>query len=412
MKFVSTLALAASLALGAGFAAPAAAQDQQAQQAPARQDNLSEEGRKALIPLEQAVTAKDAAAYQAALPAAQAAAKTPDDRYVVAQLQLRRGIDANDAALQLAALEAMAQSGGATAAELPTLYKNIGGLNAQEKRFDQAAAAYEKLAELQPANTDPLIQLARLRAHQKQNGQALSYLERAIAANKSAGTAVPEDWYRLGLTLAYEGKIPAKAASFSRSLVESYPSPDAWHDAILFLRQTTALDSEGKLDALRLMRAAKALRSENAYVELASELERGHYYGEVQDVVREGTASGLVKANAAAFAQVPRSAAAKSAEDKSALAGLEAKAGSDSTGVTAMRIANGYFGHGDYAKPDELYRLAAQKASIDAGLANMRLGIALAMQGKKAEADAAFKAVGGTRAELAGLWSLWLSQRS
>jgi hypothetical protein len=78
----------------------------------------------------------------------------------------------------------------------------------------------------------------------------------------------------------------------------------------------------------------------------------------------------------------------------------------------ALRIAEGYFGHGDHAKAAELYRLALQKGGVDANLVNTRLGIALAMSGRRPEAEAAFKAVTGARAGLASYWMLWLSQRA
>jgi predicted Zn-dependent protease len=74
-------------------------------------------------------------------------------------------------------------------------------------------------------------------------------------------------------------------------------------------------------------------------------------------------------------------------------------------------VAEGYYGHGEYAKAAEFYRLALQKGSVDANLVNTRLGMALAQAGRKAEAETALKAVTGPRADLAGLWLLWLNQR-
>ena len=57
------------------------------------------------------------------------------------------------------------------------------------------------------------------------------------------------------------------------------------------------------------------------------------------------------------------------------------------------------------------YRAALQKGA-DANLANLRLGAALAMAGQRAEAEAALRAVTGTRADLANYWLLWLAGRS
>ena len=413
MKLVSMFAVAVSLSVGGGLAAPAAAQQAQAQAqaeptAPARQYKLSGKGRKALAPVEAAVKAKDAAAFAAALPAAQAAVETPDDHYVLAQLQLQHAIDANDKAAQLAAMEAIAQSGGATPQELPNVYRTIGAVHYEAKNLDQAVAAFEKVVQLQPSDAETLIRLAELRNQQKRPADAVAFIEKAIAASKAAGQTVPENWYRRALKFAYEGKLPRETENVSRSLIEAYPTGTNWRDALSIFQTGTSLDDEGELDLLRLMRATKSMTSANDYLVLADRLSRGNYYGEVQDVAREATAAGKSDASISKFAQ---SAAGKAAEDKAALAGLEAKARADASGQTAMRIANGFFGHGDYAKAADLYKLAAQKGSVDVDLAKTRLGIALAMQGDRAGADAAFKSVGGNRAGLAGLWSLWLAKR-
>lgn len=102
----------------------------------------------------------------------------------------------------------------------------------------------------------------------------------------------------------------------------------------------------------------------------------------------------------------------KIAEDRAALPGLDARARSGGNGQLALRLAEGYFGHGDYAKAAEFYRLAVQKGGIDANLANTRLGIALALAGQRAEAETALKAVTGPRQEIASYWLLWLNKRA
>ena len=58
---------------------------------------------------------------------------------------------------------------------------------------------------------------------------------------------------------------------------------------------------------------------------------------------------------------------------------------------------------------DPCDRAALQKGGQDANMVNTRLGAALALAGQRAEAEAAFRAVTGQRAELAQLWLLWLS---
>jgi hypothetical protein len=76
-----------------------------------------------------------------------------------------------------------------------------------------------------------------------------------------------------------------------------------------------------------------------------------------------------------------------------------------------LRVADSLYGYGQYAEAAELYRAALQKGGVDANLANTRLGEALALAGQRAQAEAAFHAVTGPRAELAQYWLLWLSSR-
>ena len=76
-----------------------------------------------------------------------------------------------------------------------------------------------------------------------------------------------------------------------------------------------------------------------------------------------------------------------------------------------MRLGDAYFGYREFAPAIELYRAALQKGGQDANLVNTRLGAALALAGQRAEAEAAFRAVTGPRAELAQFWLLWLSTR-
>src|SRR5687768_903131 len=82
---------------------------------PERTYNISGQARKAIVALQEAVNAKDTAAIPAALAAAQAKAKTQDDKYVVAQLQLKAAVDSKDNASIAAAIEAALASGGVPA---------------------------------------------------------------------------------------------------------------------------------------------------------------------------------------------------------------------------------------------------------------------------------------------------------
>src|SRR5688500_9604429 len=111
MKSISSFAIAAALvAGGATLVYPAHEADAAkkkaaptatvAAQAGDRRLTISKEARPALKALETAVKSKTEAAYPAALAAAQAAATTADEKYIVAKYRLEHGLNTNDTAEQ------------------------------------------------------------------------------------------------------------------------------------------------------------------------------------------------------------------------------------------------------------------------------------------------------------------------
>ncbi|SMF76825.1 hypothetical protein SAMN06295910_2505 [Allosphingosinicella indica] len=411
MKTLPTIALALALAVGGtALAQPAFAQDKK-EEAQQRKFNLSSGARKPISELQTAVTANDEAGYTAKLPAAQKAAKNNDDRYVVAQLMLQWAIAKNDDRLKLAAIEALEASGGATPEEMGTVYQNIAALKTKLGDTAGAEAAMAKLAQAQPDNPDVIVTQAEMKASQQQPAEALQLFQKAIAAKKAQGP-VPEEWYKRGLKFAFEGKNPQATAQLSRELVSAYPTQENWRDTLLIYRDTTNLDKPATIDLLRLVRQAKAMAGERDYYELAEALNDRGLPGETKAVLDEGIAAKAVDPNKLAFSEMLKSATDKIPADRKGLPAEEQKALAGGSGTAVLGVADAYYGYGDYAKAATLYKAALQKGGVDANLANTRLGIALAMAGQKAEAETAFKAVTGQRADIASFWMLWLNQRA
>ncbi len=415
MKSISALAIAVSLlAGGAVVAAPAAAQKnkKQAEQSQEPKLTLSKEERATLVPLQTAINANDFATAATLLPAAQAAAKGADARYILAGLQLKIATANKDEAAQAAAIEALLASGRVAAQDQTRLYSALGGLYTNLKRPEQAAAALQKLGELDPNSTAPVLALAETRARENKPAEAIALIDRAIGLAKANGQPVPESWYRRALKFAYEAKLPAQTLRTSQALVAAYPTPDNWRDALTIYRRQAKLDKPMETDVLRLMRAAKALQGDADFYTLASHLNEAGLPGESKAVMDEGARAKLINANKDYFRALMSATGGRVAADRASLPGLETKAKAAPNGKLALSTADALYGYGNYAQAAELYRTALQKGSVDANLANSRLGMALAMAGRKAEAEAALKAVSGPRATLAQFWMLLLSQRA
>ena len=93
-------------------------------QAPARGLNLSREERTAITALQTAAASPDRAAQDGALASARTAARGVDARYAIAHYQLEIGRARGDYQMVNQAVDALVDSGLATAEELPSLLAN------------------------------------------------------------------------------------------------------------------------------------------------------------------------------------------------------------------------------------------------------------------------------------------------
>ena len=415
MKSASALAIGVALMLGAAASAPALAQNKKQAAAPAQPaqwaPKMSPEEVAALQGVEKAINAKDWAAASTALAAAQPLATSADARYFVGQYQYTIGQGTNNEQLQSQGIETIVASGGGDATKLAPVYRIQGQLAVRAKNYAKAEAAYTRLAQLAPNDPDVPLRMAEVKYQLKKPREAYSLIQRVIAAQEAAGQAVPEAQYLFALQSAVDAQMWPEALTLSKDVVSRSPNPKNWRNALLIFRQSGTVDATQQLDTLRLMRATKSLDNSNEYMVLASQLARGRFYAEAKNVLEEGFASGKLSRTNADATTIMNEVNPRIASDRAALPGLEARARAAANGELATSLANGYFGHGDYAKAADFYRLALEKGAVDANLTNSRMGIALALAGQRAPAEAALKAVTGPRTALSSYWLLWLAKR-
>lgn len=361
---------------------------------------------RALLDLQKAVDAKDTASIPAKIAAANVLASTKEDRYLVAQLQLKAAIAANDNAAMEAAVDAVAASGYRSPAEVAQLYLALGGTFDKAKQFDRAAAAYQKGLAIAPNNSDLLIGLGEARVSQGQNAEAVNVFQRAIAVATAAGQKPQEAVYKRALSLAYNAKLP-QAIELGRQWAQAYPSPGSWRNAIAVYRNQAQPDLEGTLDLLRLMQATGALTTAGDYALFAQAAADQSNFNEAQAVIDAGIAAGIVNPSSAQFRDT---VAGLKAKPKATPADLEAAAKMSPTPLNLLRIGDRYYGLGDYARAAETYRQVLTRPGADKDLANLHLGMALARAGDKAGATAALSAVSGARADIAKYWLAFVQQ--
>ncbi|MEA3012425.1 MAG: hypothetical protein QOD42_970 [Sphingomonadales bacterium] len=427
----SKAALAAALLLGAAAPALAHAQGYQTPRAPQtipppaqpqapaataapgqpeRQYNLNRAERTAFQPLVTAVRASDWAAAQAALPAAAAAARGNDAKYLVGQIRLQIGIGTSNQQFQSQGIDEMIASGGAQPSEMRALYENQAQFAAAAGDTAKAERALAQLDALNPNDPARFIRQARLRATANDAPGAIALYRQAMQAQTAAGQPIPVEWRQQIAAVAYRARLP-QTAGLMREWLAVAPSPAMWHDSLAIYAELGNADGPMNLDVYRLVRAAGAMNSERDYMVLSEAANDVRAFGEVKAVLEEGLGRNLITVNAGIARERVALATRRAAEDRASLPAERTAALAGRDGAVALRLAEAYYGYGEYGPAAELYRAALQKGGQDANVVNTRLGAALALAGQRAEAEAAFRAVTGPRAELAQFWLVWLQSR-
>ena len=374
------------------------------------QANISKDARKALIELQTAVVAKDAATIPAKLAEAQAKAKTADDKCFVGQLQMKEAADRGDLKAVAAALEVQLASGSMPAATIAEDYEILGRKHYNAKAFAEAEASFARALQVDPARTAVVALLADARAKQNRAGDALPEYQKAIAADLAAGRKPDESLYKRALTVAYNAKNPL-AYQLARDWVGAYPSAANWRDAIRAYTDISGRSDKELIDMFRLARLTKGMAGDRDYGRYALAAIDGGFAGEAKAMLEEGFAANAIDRNKDVFKKIMTEATKKSAGDRASLDGQAATARAGAAARPLMSVGEAYYGYGDYAKAAAMFRAAQGKAGVDAELANLRLGMALLGSGDKAGAKAAFELVKGSRADIARYWLTYLASR-
>jgi hypothetical protein len=413
MKKLSFLSLGTALALGAAgtlSVAPAlAAKKEKAPKAgEAPKVELSKEFRAAAGPLEAEIKAGKLDGMSAKLDALATQFKQPDEQFIIGGRRYELGKATNNSAELRKAVITMIDSKSALASNTAQLNGAAGQYAYNVRDFGDALARLSEAVRLGNKEPDTFILMAESSFQLGKIPEGLGFAERAVAEKKALGQVAPADWYQRALSVAVKAKSQPEIAKWSRNRVSAYPTPQNWRDALLIYKDGAKLEGQPALDIMRLIRSAKALAGERDYFEYAALATERGLPGEAKSVIEEGMASGAIGKVSRPINELLAAASSKVSGDLASLATSEKRASTDAAGKIAAGTADAYLGYGQDSKAAPLYKIALQKGQVDNDAVNTRLGIALARQGQTAEARQAFAAVGGTRAEIAKYWLLWL----
>ena len=372
---------------------------------------LSNNARKALLEYQAANDSKDAAKIASATAAATAAVKSNEDKCVFGQLMLKAAAARGDYTAAGTAVDMMVRSGAASPAALGPIASSVGKMRYQAKDYAGASASFDQALAISPNDAEAFVLSGEAKAKLNQTAAGLDQFSKAFAIRKAAGQPIDETWLKRAVALSYESKSP-KVYDYSRQWVSAYPATKNWRNSLKIYQALSAQPTSELLDVYRLQRANKALMGEADYVNYAVALLQKGYPGEAKAVLSEGIAAGTIKQSSPSIGPILSTATSKAVGDRAALDGAAKSAAASADGKKAMTIADAYYGYGDYAKAAALYRAALTKSGTDMPVANLRLGMALAMSGDKAGAQTALAAVTGPKAEVAKYWMTYLALRA
>ncbi len=73
------------------------------------------------------------------------------------------------------------------------------------------AAAFERALQIDPNNIEATVMLAEIRNGQGRTAEAVTMIQKAIAARVAAGQKPEETWYKRAVKLSFDAKLPTAA---------------------------------------------------------------------------------------------------------------------------------------------------------------------------------------------------------
>lgn len=433
-KRYSSLALAIALATGTAVTVtavlPAEANAQRArerdrdrnkqQQQQSAGGGYSDAFRAAYTPLDELMKVEggDISSMRAQFVALAPLLTTADEKLAGGGLIYNAGARLRDPELQRMGMEAMLSS-GMVPPEAAGQYNFIAYQLANQANDYAKARVYLQGAIDNNFTTDTInasaLQIAMAENYFAANEfeEGYNFLTNAISTRKAQGLPVDEQWYRRGVTVAYENQAVPQVYDFATLWISDYPSAANWRDAINIARNLNTFSNQEILDLFRLSRRVKALTEPTDYDYYVEAADARRLPREVKDVIDEGMAAGVVSSGNLFITESLETANSRIASDRADLPALERDANAASAQLrTVVAAGSAFLSYGEYAKAAGFYEKALGMAGVDANEARTRLGIAQIGMGNYDAARQTLGQVTGNRLPIAKLWIAYANELS
>ena len=336
--------------------------------------------------------------------------KTSNESYLIERVRAAAASSAGDYDTAARSFETLIASGKLSANESENFSEGLVGIYMRAREFGKANAAINK-------------QLAkggnpRLRAYLIQNyvsmgnnGEAM----RLLSADIKNAKVPSEDQLKMLANLQNLTGDKVGYVSTIEKLAANYPQPSYWADLLNRVKGKPGFSSRLNTDVLRLMLANNLLKKPNDYMELAQLVLRDGAAGEAVRIIASGYKSGALGVGPDA----PRHQRLKDLADKSLAVSNKTLAVTEAALVKAndnsglLNLGYGLVQSGQTDKGLKMMATALKAGGLrNPEDAKLRMGQAYAVAGKKTEAIATLKTVGGAdgTAELARYWIMAINR--
>jgi hypothetical protein len=371
-------------------------------------------------PLQEAQKALQAKNYKdakAKIDQAEAVGKlTPYESYIVARLKSSAAIGTGDYKTALSAYDVVLASPELPAAEkLPTLdaYVKIAYASKDYAKTAEAIKQYKAAGGNSAETLGLYSQSLYLAGKYKEASASLSDEINDLAA---AGKRPTDTQLQLLASCALKQNDMVAYTAALEQLVTYSPKKEYWLDLLVRTQRKPGFSDRLDLDMYRLRDATGTMDKADDYMEAAQLALQSGFPGEAQKFVDEGYAAKLLGtgADAARHQRLKDLVTKKIADDKATLAEGEKAAAAQATGDALVSTGFNYVAYGQADKGLPLIEQGIKKGGIKlADQAQLHLGVAYLMAGKKEQAQKAFAAVQGSDGakDIARLWTLQMKAK-
>jgi tetratricopeptide (TPR) repeat protein len=339
--------------------------------------------------------------------------KTPYEIFVVNRMKLSLGSSTGNDAMAMAALEAVIGSGRLQPEEQSNFVLAMANYHYNGKNYPKAVEWFKRYQK--ESKTPEKATAALIRSYYLGGDYAAAKAELApqIAATEKAGKTPTEEDLRLLGSSALKVKDDATYLSTIEKMAMHYPTDDLWSDMInRGVISKPGFDAQNnQIEVFRLEFATMKTMSPNEYTSLAELAQTAGFPSEAKKVLDAGFASGTLGTggNAAKHRQLRDKATKGAADDAKSIASGEASAAKSKNGAGLVNLGWAYVNMDQFDKGINLIQQGIAKGGMKRpDEAKLRLGMAYAKAGRKAEAIQAFETVkaGGGLSDLARYWIL------